>query len=149
MPRLERSLLLPHAASDMFALVQDIEAYPQFLPGCVLATIESVQGNETRASLGFALKGLQDRFTTINRAVSLLDTPVRIEMELMHGPFRRLRGEWAFTPLDAQASKVCLSIDIEFGNRMMEGVLTPVLGRSVAAIMDAFRRRAELLYADR
>lgn len=143
MPCLERSLLLPHAATDMFALVQDIEAYPQFLPGCVLASVESVQGNEIRACLGFAVRGLQDRFTTLNR----VDAPARIEMELLHGPFRRLRGEWGFSPLDARASKVSLHIDIEFGNRMLEGVLTPVLGRSITAVMDAFRRRAETLYA--
>src|SRR3546814_2197062 len=110
----------------MFTLVGNIEAYPQFLPGCVSARVEHVEGPQVRARLGFRVKGLTDSFATENH----LDDNL-ISMRLLDGPFRRLDGNWHFTPLGDTACKVSLQLSLEFGNRLMEMTLTPWIDRAV------------------
>jgi ribosome-associated toxin RatA of RatAB toxin-antitoxin module len=141
MPSLERSTLLKHSARDMFALVGNVEAYPQFLPGCVSAHIERAEGRQVRARLGFRVRGLADSFSTENR---LGDNDIR--MQLLDGPFRRLEGQWRFTALGEDACKVSLQLSLEFGNRLMDLTLSPWIDRAVNNIMDAFRLRADRLY---
>lgn len=141
MPSLQRSSLLKYPARDMFALVGDVEAYPDFLPGCVSARVEHIDGPQVRARLGFRVKGLADHFATENH----LDGN-RIRMRLLDGPFRSLDGDWQFTPLGEEACKVSLQLSVEFGNRLMELTLTPWLDRAVNGVMEAFRLRADRLY---
>lgn len=141
MPSLERSTLLKYSAQDMFTLVGNVEAYPQFLPGCVSARVEHAEGSQVRARLGFRVKGLSDSFATENH----LDKH-QIRMRLLDGPFRQLDGNWHFTPLSESACKVSLHLSLEFGNRLMEMTLTPWIDRAVNSVMDAFRLRADVLY---
>ncbi|NGY06286.1 type II toxin-antitoxin system RatA family toxin [Solimonas terrae] len=141
MPSLERSTLLKYSAQDMFVLVGNVEAYPQFVPGCVSARVEHVEGPQVRARLGFRVKGLSDSFATENH----LDDN-RIRMRLLDGPFRQLDGHWHFTPLTDSACKVSLQLSLEFGNRLMEMTLAPWIDRAVNNVMDAFRLRADALY---
>ncbi|NKF23162.1 type II toxin-antitoxin system RatA family toxin [Solimonas marina] len=141
MPSLERSALLRHSARDMFALVGDVEAYPQFLPGCTSARIEHAQGQQVRARLGFRVRGLSDSFATQNE---LGEHDIR--MRLLDGPFRQLCGQWHFTALDERACKVSLQLSLEFGNRLLEMTLSPWIDRAVNNVMDAFRIRADTVY---
>jgi len=142
MASLERSALLKFSAGEMYRLVGDIEAYPQFLPGCTSARIEQVEGEVVRARLGFKVKGLSDSFATENR----LEQDRRIHMQLVEGPFRQLAGAWEFIPLAEDACKVTLKLSLEFGNRVLEGTLGPWLDRAVNNLIDAFRERAMELY---
>jgi ribosome-associated toxin RatA of RatAB toxin-antitoxin module len=142
MATLERSALLRFPAEAMYRLVGDIEAYPQFLPGCTAAAIEICEGERVRARLSFRVRGLSDSFATEN----LLEAGTRIRMRLVDGPFRQLVGAWEFLPLDERACKVTLKLSLEFGNRVLEATLGPWLDRAVNGVMDAFRRRAEALY---
>src|SRR3546814_17040139 len=84
---LQRSTLLKYSAHDMFTLVGNIEAYPQFLPGCVSARVEHVEGPQVRARLGFRVKGLTDSFATENHLDDTL-----ISMRLLDGHFRQQIG---------------------------------------------------------
>jgi len=145
MAALERSALLRFAADEMFRLVGDIEAYPQFLPGCTSAQIEHQEGELLRARVGFRVKGLADSFATENR----LEEGRRIHMRLVDGPFRQLSGAWEFRPLTEDACKVTLTLTLEFGSRLLESSLSPWLDRAVNAIIEAFRQRAEALYGRR
>lgn len=143
MPRLERSALLRYPADKMYALVGDVAAYPQFLPGCVAAAIEHREGARLRARLGFRVKGLSDSFATEN-----LHEPDAIAMQLVDGPFRALSGRWVFQPLTEQACKVSLELQLDFGNRLLETTLSPWIDRAVTDVMEAFRRRAGALHDD-
>jgi ribosome-associated toxin RatA of RatAB toxin-antitoxin module len=144
-PTLERSALLAFSSDELYRLVGDIEAYPQFLPGCVSAQVEHAEATRVRARLGFRVKGLADSFATENR----LEQGSRIEMTLVDGPFRKLSGAWEFSPLAEYACKVTLRVSVDFGNRMLEGTLSPWVGRAVSHIIDAFRQRAQELYGVR
>ncbi len=146
MPAVERSALLRFRAVDLHQLVADIEAYPQFLPGCVSARIEHADEEIVRARLGFRIKGLADSFSTENRTEQRADGAGRIHMRLLDGPFRQLSGVWDFLPLADDACKVSLSLSLDFGNRLLESTLGPLIDRAIGGVMDAFRQRAEAVY---
>ncbi len=146
MPTVERSALLAFGAEQLRTLVNDIEAYPQFMPGCVSACIEARDGTRIRARLGFRLSGLSDSFSTENEASQLPDGSLRIHMNLLDGPFKQLAGVWDFQPLADDAAKVSLRLTLEFGNRLLETTLGPWLDRAINGVIDAFRRRAIEIY---
>jgi ribosome-associated toxin RatA of RatAB toxin-antitoxin module len=144
MRTLDRSALMPFAAADLFGLVADVASYPEFLPGCVSAQIESdaAEGEgvrRVRARVGFRVSALSDSFATEN----LMHDGRRIEMRLLQGPFRKLEGVWEFTVLDERACKVSLALTVDFASRIMEATLAPWMDRAVNGIIDAFRQRAE------
>lgn len=146
MPVVERSALLRYRAVDICALVTDVEAYPAFMPGCVSARVEAAEGETVRARLGFRVSGLSDHFATENVAERLEDGAHRIRMRLVDGPFRQLSGVWDFNPLAEDACKVTLRLSLEFGNRLLEKTLAPMIDRAVNGVMDAFQRRAATVY---
>ena len=149
MRKLERSLLLPFSAPQLYRLVGDVESYPQFLPGCTSARVESreilPEGEILRAAVGFRVRGFSDRFASENR----MRTDRSIEMRLLEGPFKSLAGSWDFQALGESGCKVSLRLSLEFGNKLLQASLAPWLDRAVASIMDAFRMRAEQLYGRR
>ncbi|WP_428309328.1 type II toxin-antitoxin system RatA family toxin [Hydrocarboniphaga sp.] len=144
MRTLERSALMPFAAAGLYGLVADVAAYPEFLPGCVSAQIESDEALDdgqrlVRAKVGFRVSALSDSFATENR----MRVGERIEMRLLEGPFRKLEGVWEFKVLDAHACKVSLALTVDFASRIMEATLAPAMDRAVNGIIEAFRQRAE------
>ncbi|HEX4873105.1 MAG TPA: type II toxin-antitoxin system RatA family toxin [Nevskiaceae bacterium] len=143
--RVQRSALLPFAAGRIAELVWQAEAYPRFLPGCTAAEVEAELGADQRQiALSFRLHGLSDRFTTLNRR----HPDGGIDLELVRGPFRSLRGQWRFLALDAQACKVSLDLQLDFGSRVLEATLAPWIDRAINQVIEAFRleaqRRADL-----
>lgn len=142
MPKLERSALLTFSADELYRLVGDVESYPQFLPGCVSAKVESADEDVVRARLGFRVKGLSDSFATENR----MEQGTRIHMKLLEGPFKQLSGAWEFQPLAERACKVTLKISLDIGNRMLESTLSPFINGAIGSVMDAFKQRAESVY---
>src|ERR1700736_4523063 len=91
----ERSALVTYTASQMFALVNDVARYPEFLPWCVGARVEDVSAGERIAALKAARGVLQTEFTTRYT----VQQDAHTHMQLMHGPFRDLTGEWRFEPI--------------------------------------------------
>ncbi|HEX4896412.1 MAG TPA: type II toxin-antitoxin system RatA family toxin [Solimonas sp.] len=145
----ERSALLRFRAQDLYALVADVEAYPQFLPGCTAARVEHREEDRLRARLSFRVKGLSDSFATENQMTLGEGGAPSIRMRLVDGPFRQLSGAWEFQPLGEGACKVSLRLSLEFGNRVLEASLGPWVDRAVNGLIDAFRLRAEALYGGR
>ncbi|MGB5082120.1 MAG: type II toxin-antitoxin system RatA family toxin [Burkholderiales bacterium] len=138
MPAVDRSALVEHSARDMFALVEDVESYPRFLPWCARATVTVREPNRTVATLYLDFHGLKEHFTTENA----LRPGELIHMKLVSGPFRSLEGSWRFTALAENACKVEFSLRYEFSNPILEKVLGPVFHRIADSFVDAFVRRA-------
>lgn len=146
MARVERSALLAFDPAQLLALVEDVERYPEFLPGCTSAVVEQRDGERVRARLGFRIKGLSDSFATENEARDEGDGVRRLRMRLVRGPFRRLDGEWCFQPLGAGASKASLAVDLDFGPRALESLFGKQMDQAVAGVIAAFKARAEAIY---
>src|SRR5258705_115926 len=117
-----RSALVNHSAQQMFALVAEIEAYPQFLPWCDKAFVSERGPGRTVATLRINFHGLKEEFTTENR-----DRPHdRIDMKLVSGPFRSLEGGWRFIALSDSACKIELNLRYEFASSLLDKLVGAV-----------------------
>jgi ribosome-associated toxin RatA of RatAB toxin-antitoxin module len=138
MKNLKRSAVVGQPQSRMYALINDIESYPQFVPGCTHAHVESRSAREIIATLGVRRGLLRTEFTTRNE----LDPEQRIHMSLVRGPFRVLEGEWLLTPINATGSRIELSLRFAFSNPLTGAVFEPLFKETAAALVDAFVARA-------
>ena len=143
MPQVNKSALVPYPAGAMYALVNDIESYPDFLPWCRSAHILISEEDQLQASIAIAKGPLQKSFVTRNTGCA---RKTAIEIQLVDGPFRKLDGLWRFEALDEQASKVALSLDFEFSSRLLALSVGPVFQQIGNTMVDAFCRRARQLY---
>jgi len=141
MKRIARSAILAHSAQDMFALVDDIESYPRFLPWCTAAKVEERSPSSVRATLWVGMRGLRQSFTTQND----LHPGESIHMRLVKGPFRRFSAAWRFKPLSAEACAVEFSLEYELAGPFAR-LLGPLFDRIADTMVDAFARRARALY---
>jgi ribosome-associated toxin RatA of RatAB toxin-antitoxin module len=134
MRRIARSAIVECSAESLYALVSDVESYPEFLPWCAAAHAQE----KGLATLVLGVKGMRHTLTTQN----LYEPGRSITMRLVEGPFRHFLAEWRFTPLGDSASKAEFSLEYEFSSRLLAGVLGPVLARMADSTVDAFVRRA-------
>ncbi len=125
----------------MFALVDDIESYPRFLPWCVAAKVESRTHDAVEATLTIGLRGLRTSFTTHND-----NRPGEaIDMRLVQGPFRRFAAAWRFDRLSEEACRIEFSVDYELSGPLAR-MLSPLFDRIADTMVDAFTRRAYEVY---
>jgi len=143
MRKVNKSALVPYPAKDMYALVNDVERYPEFLHWCRGARILEQSPAEMRASLDLKGAGFQKTFTTRNR----LEPERAITITLEHGPFRHLEGRWRFTDLDGEGSKVILDMEFEFAGAVLDLMAGPVFHEICNTLVDAFIKRAAALHA--
>lgn len=142
MIRLSRSALLPYPAKAMFALVNDIEAYPEFLKGCLGAKVLRASEGEITATLDLGRAGLRYALTTRNE----LESPGRMRMHLVEGPFRHFQAEWRFLPLGESACKVSLDMAFELSGGLVDAALGTLFETTAKDLIVAVSKRAEQLY---
>ena len=142
MKRIARSAIVDRPASALYALVEDIESYPRFLPWCHSAHVHERGPGLTRATLTVGLKGIRQSFTTENT-----NRPAEaIDMRLVKGPFRRFSAAWRFHALAGHAARVEFSLEYEFAGRMVAAALEPLFDRIADTMLDAFVRRAHAVH---
>jgi ribosome-associated toxin RatA of RatAB toxin-antitoxin module len=142
LPTVQRSARVPFTAPQMFDLVNDVESYPQFLHWCTGARIDARHGNVVEATLEIGVLGLHRAFRTRNT----LSRPERIQIELVSGPFRRLKGEWRFKPLVEAGTHVDLVLAFEVTKSPFGVLFSRVFEELAGAQMTAFNQRAQQLY---
>ena len=145
MTTISKSALVPYTPAEMYELVRDIPAYPEFLPWCSGARILSSDQDEVRASLVLSKGGVHKSFTTLNRH----QHNKMIELRLLEGPFRKLEGYWRFDPLGDHGCKVSLDMEFEFSSRMLDLVVGPVFHQAANTLVESFQRRAVSVYGKR
>ena len=145
MTSISKSALVPYSPAEMFALVEDIEAYPQFLPWCSEARVLKRNADEVRATIALSKGRVDKAFTTCNR----IQQGKMIEMRLVEGPFRHLEGFWRFAPLGSDGCKVSLDMEFEFASRMLDLVVGPVFSQVANSLVDSFQQRAVEVYGKR
>jgi ribosome-associated toxin RatA of RatAB toxin-antitoxin module len=142
MPRVHRSALLPYQPEQMFDLVNDVAAYPAFVPWCVRAEVLSATDRETVAALTLGKGPVLERFVTRNT----LYHPDRITLDLEHGPFRHLRGTWHFVRLGEAGCKIELEMDFELAHKVWRRMFGALFSSVVDSLVDSFCERARALY---
>ena len=142
MPRITKTALLPYSAQQMFDLVNDVKAYPIFVPGCSATTVIAQNDEKMKASIEVSKIGLTKTFITENTLVS----GESIDMRLVDGPFKHLHGGWSFITLDSDACKIELNLEFEFKNIMVEMAFGKIFNEVVNSMVDAFTKRAKIIY---
>jgi len=145
MKRITRTAISPHSAAQLYALVEDIESYPRFLPWCLSTAVLERKPGSTRATLTVGLSGVRQSFTTRNE-----NRPGEAsDLRLVEGPFKAFAAAWRFTPLGAAGCRIDFSLDYEFASRALGRLLEPLFDRIANTMVDAFARRAEELHGNR
>jgi ribosome-associated toxin RatA of RatAB toxin-antitoxin module len=138
MRAVKRSALVAQPPERLFALINDIEAYPRFVPWCTSARVESRSASEIIATLGVKRGPLKTEFTTRNT----LEPCKRVVMQLVRGPFRELTGEWKLTPIGAAGSRIELELRFAFAHSVSALLFEPLFEQTAASLVDAFVARA-------
>ncbi|MEZ5893624.1 MAG: type II toxin-antitoxin system RatA family toxin [Parvularculaceae bacterium] len=134
---------VPYSAAQMFALVADVEKYPQFLPWCVgLRVIERGEGTLT-ADMIVAYKVFRERFRS---RVKLDAEGKRIDVTYVDGPFRNLENRWRFIDRPEGGSTIDFEIEFEFKNFLLQATAQAVFDRAFSRMSEAFVKRADEIY---
>jgi ribosome-associated toxin RatA of RatAB toxin-antitoxin module len=144
MALVEKTVLVPYSAEQMFDLVDCVEAYPQFLPWCGGASVSEPTGTTVRATVHIDYHHIKQSFTTEN----VRTPPQQIDMTLKDGPFRHLDGNWRFIPLSPSACKIEFRLHYEFSSKLLEKMVGPVFHYIANSFVDAFIHRAEKVYSN-
>ncbi|HEV2286414.1 MAG TPA: type II toxin-antitoxin system RatA family toxin [Steroidobacteraceae bacterium] len=140
MREVKRSALVNQPPARLYALINHIESYPQFLPWCSHASVAARTPQEIVATLGVRQGALQGEFTTRNT----LEPDRSVHMHLVSGPFRELEGQWLLTPV-AQGCRVDLTMRFAFRNSLTGLLFEPKFAETVGSLVDAFVARARSL----
>lgn len=126
----------------MFALVNDIEAYPEYLNGCLGAKILGRTDSEVTASLELGKAGMRYTLTTRNELLP----PSSMRMFLVDGPFRMFSAQWTFAVLSETACKISLQMQFEFSAGLIDAALGTLFESTAKELVAAVCARAEHLY---
>ena len=137
-----KSVLLGYSAEQMFALVDRVEDYPLFLPWCGGVEVKDREEGRLVATLKINYHGVKQSFTTENTN----QRPTSMTMRLLEGPFKHLNGTWHFKPLREDACKIDFDLQYEFSNKLIEQIIGPVFNMIANSFIDAFSKRAEVVY---
>ena len=149
MPTFRTTRSVKHSADQMFALVADVERYPEFLPLCedlrVLRRVQSGEGIETVvASMTVGYKAIRESFTS---RVTLDNPRLQINVEHVNGPFKYLENRWTFRPTPS-GSDVELYISYEFKSFALGLLMGTVFDKAFRKFTEAFEDRAEIIYGE-
>ncbi|MGB0894510.1 MAG: SRPBCC family protein [Parashewanella sp.] len=142
MPQISRSSLVRYSAMQMYELVNDVESYHEFLPGCVGAKVISCDDEIMVASVDVSKAGMKKTFTTRN----VLSSGKSIQLNLENGPFSYLRGEWRFIELADDACKIEFELNFEFSSSLIDFAFNKMFKELMGSMVVAFTQRAKAVY---
>lgn len=147
MPSHREKRKLPYSAQQMYDLVADVGAYPEFLPWCSAARIRSrnMEGASEvmLADLVISFKVFRERFGS---KVTLWSEDMRIDTEYLDGPFKFLKSTWEFRDLGLDGCEVEFFVDFEFKNRILQGAAGLFFNEAMQRVVRAFESRAQSLH---
>jgi coenzyme Q-binding protein COQ10 len=141
MPTHAEQRVLAYTPDQLFALVADIERYPEFLPWCLAARVKERRADLIVADLIIGFRMFRERFTS--RVA--LDAPRCIDVTYAEGPFRRLNNHWMFEKVPG-GCRISFYVDFEFKSRLMQKLIEVLFSEAVRRMVGAFEKRAQDLY---
>ena len=139
-----RSALVARPPAVLYRLVEEVERYPEFVPGCTAAQVLERGDNQMIARLSVRRGPLRTEFTTRN----VLVPGHSVHMHLVQGPFRVLEGHWSFTPVASNGCRIELALQFEFSNALKSALFEPLFEETAGALVRAFAARAQQMPAD-
>ena len=145
MRHVNRSALVPYTSREMFVIVDDVEAYPEFLGWCKSSSVHERTDEVVEATLELQKGAMSNKFTTRNERTEF-DS---IDISLVGGPFRHLKGIWTFTELGDDGSKVALNLDFEFESMLVDMMFGAFFEDTCNSLVDGFTQRAVQIFGER
>ena len=139
MREMTRTALVARLPSRLYRLVEDVERYPEFVPGCTAARVLERQDGEMVARLSVRRGPLRTEFTTRNQ----LEPDHAVHMHLVEGPFRMLEGHWRFTPVASNGCRIDFVLRFQFANSLKSMLFEPLFEETAAQLVRAFVARAQ------
>ena len=147
MPQFETRRIVKHSPDRMYALVADVERYPEFLPLCEALAIRSRRERNGKtllvADMTVGYKAIRETFTT---QVLLAPAERAIDVKYIEGPFRYLDNRWRFEPVGEGGCAVHFFIDYEFKSRILGALMGSMFDRAFRMFSEAFEKRADEIY---
>jgi coenzyme Q-binding protein COQ10 len=145
MPTHHETQILPYTPQQLYALVADIERYPDFLPWCRAARILEWKGNVQLAELIISFKGLTESYVSRVALTPPENGEGSIDVQLVRGPFQHLANHWKFVAHES-GTALDFFVDFRFKSRILEGLIGGLFERATVKMVNAFKARAEELY---
>ncbi len=139
MREMARTSLVARSPEVVYRLVEDIESYPQFVPGCSSAEVLERNEHVVVARLAVRRGPLRTQFTTRNR----LDPGHSVQMQLVDGPFKVLEGSWNFTPVASNGCRIEFKLRFQFSSVWKSALFEPLFEEAQAELVRAFVARAQ------
>jgi coenzyme Q-binding protein COQ10 len=139
---------VPYTPEQMFALVADVEQYPQFLPLCEALTVISRSDVDGRpvivAAMEVGYKAIREKFTT---RVQLSPEVPQVTVSYLDGPFHHLENRWRFVPAEGGcACDVSFWIDYQFKSPLLGLLMGAMFDKAFHKFSEAFEQRARAVY---
>ena len=142
MPSHAEKKVLPYSQRQIFEMVADVAAYPDFLPWCIATRIRSVDEQQLVADMVIGFKMFREQFTSRVE----LNGPSSIEVKYEDGSFKYLRNSWFFESDKNGHCLVDFSVEFEFRSQILELAIGKIFTEAVHRMVSAFEKRAETLY---
>ncbi len=135
---------LPYTPEQLFALVSDVERYPDFLPWCKDCSITRREegGNVFFADLIVGYKMVRERFGS----KITLDNPKHIHVEYISGPMKYLSNHWEFLCEEDGSCTIDFFVDFEFKSKLLQSLMGVFFNDIVQQMVKGFEDRAMSLY---
>jgi Oligoketide cyclase/lipid transport protein len=143
MPTHAEKRYLPYTPEQLYALVADVERYPEFLPWCVAARIRKREGAVFFADLVIGFKMIRERYTS---KVVLNPEARRIDVQYTEGPFQHLNNHWIFVPAEDGGTQIDFYVDFEFRSKLLQKLIGALFNEAVRLMVASFEKRARQLY---
>jgi coenzyme Q-binding protein COQ10 len=139
------SRIVPYTADLMYAVVADVERYPEFLPWVVALRVKSRAREGEReilmAEMAVGYRALRERYIS---KVTLDPAAQTIDVVAVEGPFRVLENHWRFTP-EGESTRIDFRVGFEFSSRLLQVAAAQAFGKVLLKLTDAFEARAASL----
>ena len=142
MPSHSEMRILPYSAEQLFSLVMDIEKYPEFLPWCTGARINSKSKNDLEADVLIGYKMFREKFSSRVHFTK----PREIEVEYLKGPMRHLHNKWVFRDMKEGQCQVDFYVDFSLKTKLFESLVDQFFHKALVKMINAFEGRAMEIY---
>ena len=146
MPKHHEIKQLPYSPDQLFQLVIDIDKYPDFLPWCVAARVNSKTDSAIHADLAIGYQVIREKFSSY----VTFKRPAEVAVEYKNGPFKYLQNVWKFRPIEIggkEGTQVEFFVDFEFKSSLLQVAIQAVFEKAVRKMVMSFEQRAKDLYA--
>jgi coenzyme Q-binding protein COQ10 len=147
MPDLFFDRHVPHVPERMYDLVNDLEAYPNFLPNVSAMDVKRDSG--AAGDVRFARMTVRFGPVTQSYTSRVVADPVArtIDAKATDGPFTYLDSRWSFEP-EGQGTRVRFDIDFKISNPLLAAAAEPAFAKKQQEIIDAFIDEADRRFGE-